>query len=105
MKIKGAWIVAGIVAAIIGYIIYFEPETWHGLIRVGGKFLALGFGVLMCIGAFVNFYFYGIKGEQDTSSAPVENPQSMGNRAAAMGLGTMLLLFGVPSLLYFFGLL
>lgn len=94
------WVVG---IAIVVYIWNFEPEVIRGLMRTGGKVLAIGFGILMLLLAGGGTWVGVIKGENDGASAPVDNPGSVGNRGAALFLSLIQLMLGVGSLLWAFG--
>ena len=94
------WIIG---IAIVVYIWNFEPEVIRGLMRTGGKVLAIGFGLLMVVLAGAGLWVGVVKGQNDGHSAPVDDPGSVGNRGAALFLSLMQLTLGAGSLLWAFG--
>lgn len=104
MSVRARWIAAAIAAAIIGYLYFFEHETFLTIWRTGWRLILALFGIGLVVLGGSTIYQTAIRGKNDDHSAPVENPQSLSNRSAGLFLGLVQAGVGVATIWFAIGL-
>lgn len=87
MNARARWIAIAIAAVIVGYLSFFEHETFIIIWRTGWRVILALIGLVFVVLGGRTIYQTAILGENDDNSAPVANPQSLGNRSAGLFLG------------------